>query len=68
MQDLGARRRLRAVRAPATRSASRAPLIVVGAGLPHLPVALSASKSYSERLFRYQRVDRLAARGWPTAR
>jgi hypothetical protein len=36
-----------------------APLIVVGAGLPHLPAVLSASKSYSERLFRYQRIDRL---------
>src|SRR6476646_8721313 len=35
------------------------PLIVVGAGLPHLPVLLSASKSYSERLFRYARIDRL---------
>ena len=36
------------------------PLIVVGAGLPHLPAVLSASKSYSERLFRYSRIDRLA--------
>ena len=36
------------------------PVIVVGAGLPHLPAVLSASKSYSERLFRYQRIDRLA--------
>jgi hypothetical protein len=36
-----------------------APLIVVGAGLPHLPVALAASKSYAERLFRYVEVDRL---------
>jgi hypothetical protein len=36
-----------------------APLIVVGAGLPHLPAVLSASKSYSERLFRYARIDRL---------
>ena len=36
-----------------------APLIVVGAGLPHLPVALAASKSYAERLFRYVVVDRL---------
>jgi len=35
------------------------PLIVVGAGLPHLPSVLSASKSYSERLFRYTRIDRL---------
>src|SRR3954464_6992148 len=37
-----------------------APLLVVGAGLPHLPVALAASKSYAERLFRYVVVDRLA--------
>ncbi|WP_181310032.1 ATP-binding protein [Nocardioides campestrisoli] len=36
------------------------PVIVVGAGLPHLPAVLSASKSYSERLFRYQRIDRLS--------
>src|SRR3712207_5663626 len=36
-----------------------APLIVVGAGLPPLPAVLSASKSYSERLFRYLRIDRL---------
>ncbi|HUQ57525.1 ATP-binding protein [Lentzea sp.] len=36
-----------------------APLVVVGAGLPHLPAVLSASKSYSERLFRYVRIDRL---------
>jgi hypothetical protein len=36
-----------------------APLIVVGAGLPHVPAVLSAAKSYSERLFRYQRIDRL---------
>jgi hypothetical protein len=36
-----------------------APLVVVGAGLPHLPVALAASKSYAERLFRYTVVDRL---------
>ena len=45
-----------------------APLIVVGAGLPHLPVALAASKSYAERLFRYVEVDRLpremAERAW----
>ncbi len=45
-----------------------APLIVVGAGLPHLPVALAASKSYAERLFRYASVDRLpramADRAW----
>lgn len=45
-----------------------APLIVVGAGLPHLPVALAASKSYAERLFVYVEVDRLpremAERAW----
>jgi hypothetical protein len=40
-------------------SQSSGPLIVVGAGLPHLPSVLSASKSYSERLFRYARIDRL---------
>jgi hypothetical protein len=32
---------------------------VVGAGLPHLPAVLSASKSYSERLFSYKSIDRL---------
>lgn len=36
------------------------PVIVIGAGLPHLPAVLAASKSYSERLFRYQRIDRLS--------
>ncbi|HYF73394.1 MAG TPA: ATP-binding protein, partial [Nocardioides sp.] len=45
-----------------------APFLVVGAGLPHLPVALAASKSYAERLFRYVSVDRLprpmADRAW----
>ena len=45
-----------------------APLIVVGAGLPHLPVALAASRSYAERLFRHVSVDRLpremAERAW----
>ena len=40
-------------------SQSGLPLIVVGAGLPHLPAVLSAEKSYSERLFGYQRIDRL---------
>ncbi len=43
-------------------SQARAPLVVVGAGLPHLPAVLSASKSYSERLFRYVRIDRLDRR------
>ncbi|MEV4600405.1 ATP-binding protein [Amycolatopsis sp. NPDC049253] len=41
-------------------SQSGAPLVVVGAGLPHVPAVLSASKSYSERLFRYARIDRLS--------
>ena len=40
-------------------SQQRAPLVIVGAGLPHLPVALAASKSYAERLFRYRVIDRL---------
>jgi hypothetical protein len=40
-------------------SQQAAPLVVVGAGLPHLPVSLAASKSYAERLFRYVVVDRL---------
>lgn len=44
------------------------PCVLVGAGLPHVPATLSASKSYSERLFRYVRVDRLdraeAERAW----
>lgn len=35
------------------------PVVLVGAGLPHVPATLSASKSYSERLFRYVGVDRL---------
>jgi hypothetical protein len=45
-------------------SQARLPVMVVGAGLPHLPAVLAASKSYSERLFRYVgigRLDRLAA-------
>ena len=49
-------------------SQQSAPVLIVGAGLPHLPVALSASKSYAERLFRYVSVDRLpremADRAW----
>jgi len=44
------------------------PVVVVGAGLPHLPVALASAKSYAERLFRYVVVDRLpremAVRAW----
>jgi len=44
-------------------SQTAGPLIVVGAGLPHLPSVLSASKSYSERLFRYVPIDRLDRAG-----
>src|SRR3954451_8765231 len=40
-------------------SQQSSPVVVVGAGFPHLPVALVASKSYAERLFRYVVVDRL---------
>lgn len=39
---------------------SELPVVLVGAGLPHVPAVLSAAKSYSERLFRYRRIDRLA--------
>ncbi|GGM10332.1 ATP-binding protein [Dactylosporangium sucinum] len=59
MQDLGADDVSALCAACHELSQTGAPLIVVGAGLPHLPALLSASKSYSERLFRYQRIDRL---------
>jgi hypothetical protein len=59
MQDLGATDVSALCAACHELSQSGAPLIVVGAGLPHLPATLSAAKSYSERLFRYQRIDRL---------
>jgi hypothetical protein len=59
MQDLGATDVSALCAACHELSQSGAPLIVVGAGLPHLPAMLSAAKSYSERLFRYQRIDRL---------
>src|SRR5690606_26771378 len=39
---------------------SGGPLLVVGAGLPHLPAALSAGRGYSERLFRYTAVAGLS--------
>lgn len=35
------------------------PLLVVGAGLPHLPMVLTSAKTYAERLFSYIRIDRL---------
>ncbi|NPD04590.1 ATP-binding protein [Nocardioides sp. zg-1308] len=60
MQDLGAEDVSALCAACHELSQSGLPVIVVGAGLPHLPAVLSASKSYSERLFRYQRIDRLA--------
>jgi hypothetical protein len=59
MQDLGPED-VSALCAAAHEISQRGlPLIVVGAGLPHLPAVLSASKSYSERLFRYSLIDRL---------
>jgi DNA polymerase III delta prime subunit len=60
MQDLGPDDVSALCAACHEMSQSGLPVIVVGAGLPHLPAVLSASKSYSERLFRYQRIDRLA--------
>ena len=59
MQDLGADDVSALCAACHELSQVGAPLVVVGAGLPHLPAVLSAAKSYSERLFRYQRIDRL---------
>jgi hypothetical protein len=59
MQDLGTADTSALCAACHELSQLGSPLIVVGAGLPHLPAILSASKSYSERLFRYQRIDRL---------
>ena len=59
MQDLGPEDVSALCAACHEISQSTLPVIVVGAGLPHLPAVLSASKSYSERLFRYARIDRL---------
>jgi len=59
MQDLGAADISAICGACHELSQDAAPLIVVGAGLPHLPAVLSAQKSYSERLFSYHRIDRL---------
>src|SRR3954452_14738417 len=68
LQDLGAPDVSALCAACHELSQYRLPLIVVGAGLPHLPAVLSASKSYSERLFRYSAIDRLelpaAYRAW----
>ncbi|AXH96931.1 ATP-binding protein [Ornithinimicrobium avium] len=60
MQDLGPEDVSALCAACHELSQSALPVIVVGAGLPHLPAVLSASKSYSERLFRYNRIDRLS--------
>jgi len=59
MQDLGPEDISALCAACHEISQSGLPVIVVGAGLPHLPAVLSASKSYSERLFKYSRIDRL---------
>ncbi len=59
MQDIGAEDVSAICAACHELSQSSLPVVVVGAGLPHLPAVLSASKSYSERLFRYARIDRL---------
>jgi hypothetical protein len=59
MQDIGAADISALCAACHEISQQRLPLIIIGAGLPHLPSVLSASKSYSERLFRYARIDRL---------
>ncbi|WP_349829193.1 ATP-binding protein [Brevibacterium litoralis] len=59
MQDLGADDVSALCAACHEISQQGLPFVVVGAGLPHLPAVLSASKSYSERLFRYRRIDRL---------
>jgi hypothetical protein len=59
MQDLGPDDVSALCAAAHELSQTGLPVLLVGAGLPHLPTVLSASKSYSERLFRYIRVDRL---------
>ncbi|MBK6887866.1 MAG: AAA family ATPase [Tetrasphaera sp.] len=59
MQDLGPEDVSALCAACHEISQAALPVLVVGAGLPHLPAVLSASKSYSERLFRYARIDRL---------
>ncbi|MCP4304201.1 MAG: ATP-binding protein [bacterium] len=41
-------------------SQQQLPVLLAGAGLPHLPQELSESKTYAERLFRYRNVDSLS--------
>jgi hypothetical protein len=61
MQDLE-RVELAAVAAAAHETGQRElPFVVVGAGLPGLPVALTEAKSYSERLFEYRTIGSLDA-------
>jgi hypothetical protein len=59
MQDLGLADVSALCAACHEMSQSGLPLVVVGAGLPHVPAVLAAAKSYSERLFSFQRIDRL---------
>ena len=59
MQDLEAVE-LAAVAAASHEAGQRSlPFVVVGAGLPSLPIALTEAKSYAERLFEYRRVGPL---------
>ena len=68
MQDIAAPELAAVCGAVHELSQQASPVLVVGAGLPHLPVALASAKSYAERLFRYVSVDRLpremADRAW----
>ncbi|MEZ5094407.1 AAA family ATPase [Nocardioides sp.] len=68
MQDIGAPELAAVCGAVHELSQQATPVLVVGAGLPHLPAALASAKSYAERLFRYVSVDRLpremADRAW----
>jgi hypothetical protein len=68
MQDVAGEELGAVCRAAHEISQQGAPLLLVGAGLPHLPAPLAASRSYAERLFRYVAVDRLpremAERAW----
>ncbi|WP_017595720.1 ATP-binding protein [Nocardiopsis potens] len=59
MQELGAEDLSALCTACHDLAQSGGPLLIVGAGLPQLPAALSAGRGYSERLFRYTGVDGL---------
>ena len=59
MQDL-ASGELAAIAGASHEAGQReSPFIVVGAGLPSLPVALTEAKSYAERLYEYHRIGPL---------